>query len=149
MRTVHQVIWGEIDPGALVVDAEGQHWRVHDKRVNLPQLAFLIGHDDVAVWVVKGYSDEVALVDETAGRSVEVVMAALGGVIVIEPLPTAPNKPVLRAMYRAHLHHFHGVSVSPTADKEGGTLDELIRQHAVSHASSENHLIPHVHQEIY
>lgn len=148
MKAVLTVTWGEIDAGALIMDADGQHWRVHEKRVDLPRIALLIYHDDVAHWIVRGFSDEVVLIDETAGQSVEIVAAALGGVITVEPLPTAPNRPVLRAMYRAHLFHFHGVSISPTADKEGGTLDELIRLHAVSHASPENHLIPHVHQQI-
>lgn len=141
-------MWGDIDVGALIADTDGQHWRVHDKRVKLPQMAFLIGHDDVATWVTKGFSDEVVLIDETAGQSVEVVMAALDGRMVIEPLPTGPNKPVLRAMYRSHLFHFHGISVSLTGDKMSGTLPELIEQHAIAHAGEFFGGIPHIHQEV-
>jgi len=145
VKTVHEVTWGDIDAGALVVDGTGQHWRVTQKRVKLPEIAFLIGHDDVAQWVVRGYSDPVVLVDETAGRAVETVMSVLGGVLNVEPLPNGPDKPNIRALYRAHLFHIHQLSVPPSSDVTGGTLAELQKLHAIAHAGLEPGGIPHTH----
>lgn len=155
MKTIHRVEAGDIEAGAVIVDANGDEWQVRERRANLPQLAFLIVRGASATWIVKHVADEVALLDTTAGQGVENVMAALGGVVVIEPLPLGPDKPVVRAMYRAHLHHHHGLSVplqeSQAKDAKGSleqNLDELIRLHAVSHASPEDHLVKHVHQPI-
>jgi hypothetical protein len=148
VRTVHSLTWGEVDVGALVVDASGQHWRVAEKRVKLPHLAFLIYHDDVAHWVQKGFSDEVTLVDETAGQSVEVVMAALDGALVVDVLPIGPDKPNTRALYRSHLYHHHRLSVPPSSDKTGGTLAELIQLHAVDHAGGVANGVKHIHREV-
>ena len=138
--------WGMLEVGALVMDANGKHWRVREKRSKLPQLAFLISDaDGRGVWVVKTHDDDVVLIDENGGRAVDVVLGILGGQMRMERLPAGPDRPAVRAMYRAHLFHIHGVSVSPTADKESGTLAELRELHALEHARAVPVGIPHIH----
>lgn len=143
--TVISTTWGSIDVGALVVDAQGTHWRVHDKRVDLPRMAFLVAAGERAAWVEKTYDDEVVLVDESGGRAADMVMSVLDGTLLVEPLPTGPDRPAVRATYRAHLFHLHHLSISPTADKESGTLAELIEAHAIAHAAARPTGIPHEH----
>ena len=142
--------WGMIEPGALLAGADGGQWRVLEKRIQLPLLAFLLTDMTTSIWVTKQYDDEVILLDETSGRigAVETVMSVLQGRMLIEELAKGPDSAALRAQYRAHLHYIHHVSMSPTADKEGGTLEQLIECHAIEHAKARTDGIPHEHRPI-
>lgn len=147
---VVKTTWGMVEPGALLAGADGGQWRVLEKRIQVPLLAFLLTDMTTSIWVTKTFDDEVVLLDETSGRigAVELVMSVLQGKMLVEELAKGPDSKALRAQYRAHLYYVHHVSMSPTADKEGGTLEQLIECHAVEHAKAVPGGIPHEHRPI-
>jgi hypothetical protein len=142
-----ETMWGHLDVGALIVDGNGTHWRVRERRVSPDHdIALLITDpQNRGRWAVKRHEDPVILVDESAGRAVDTVVSVLAGTVKMEPLPKGPDDAKTRALYRAHLHWHHHASLSPTADKESGTLAELIELHAIMHAAARPSGIPHTH----
>ena len=147
MISVIPTWWGHLDVGALIVDANGGHWRVRERRVSPDHdIALLVTtpSGEQGQWIVKRHEDEVILADESAGRAVDVVLGVLAGTVKMEPMPTGPDTPKTRAMYRAHLIHHHG-GADPGTAKETPTLAGLIEYHAILHAAAQPAGIPHTH----
>jgi len=142
-----ETMWGHLDVGSLIVDANGEHWRVRERRVSPDHdIALLVTtpSGERGQWIVKRHEDEVILADESAGRAVDVVLGVLAGSVKMEPMPTGPDNPKTRALYRAHLIHHHG-GADPGTPKETPALAGLIEYHAILHAAAQPLGIPHTH----
>jgi len=146
MMSLIETMWGHLDVGALIVDGNGTHWRVRERRVSPDHdIALLITDpQNRGRWAVKRHEDPVILVDESAGRAVDTVVAVLAGTVKMEPLPKGPDDAKTRALYRAHLIHHHG-GADPGTPKETPTLAGLIEYHAILHAAAQPVGIPHTH----
>jgi hypothetical protein len=149
VNDVVTTIVGNIEAGALIVDAEGGHWRVIERRIRLPKIALLITSGQRTFWATKEYGDDVTLVDESHGRAVANVLSALGGTMLIDELPKGPDRPGVRSLYAAHLFHHHKVWVgSGSSVNEENTLQGLIELHALEHASPRPDWLPHEHGKV-
>lgn len=149
MSEVVTTIAGNIDTGALIVDAEGGFWRVGDRRAQLPRIALLISNGEYATWLEKHHDDEITLVDESHGRAVLAVVNALGGEILMDSLPSGPDKPSVRSIWAAHLRIHHGVWVGGGSNKtDEHTLQGLQELHALEHASPRDGWVPHTHGKV-
>lgn len=143
MKLTVETQFGWLQPGAIIVDLNGDEWSVDAIRPKLPEMAFLISRPGVAsTWIVKQFGDDVVILDQTAGNAVETVVAVLGGAVIMEPIKrTGKNARGLLAAHLAH-HHFQGMG----GDKSMGTLAELITHHATLHTPINSEGIPHIHR---
>lgn len=142
-----ETTWGFIEPGALVAGADGGAWRVTDRRIKLPLIAFAIWDGkDQALWVTKTYDEEVTLLDESTGRAVELIQSILGAEspVVLDPMPRGPDTKAVRAKYMAHLKHHHDQYVTATVP-----LVDMIQLHALEHASATLRGIAHIHRRSF
>jgi len=136
--------WGHVDVGALVADGNGHYWRVLEKRIKLPAIAYLITDGQKSLWVQHGYDDDVTLISEETGRAAVIVQGVMPDAkVVVEALPKGPDAAWLRARYHAHLSTMHGYLVTET---KSNTLQSLIELHAMLTASTEPARIPHIHE---
>lgn len=143
MKLTTETTWGWLAIGAVVVDLNGDEWTVDGIRSKLPEMAFLISRPGVEPqWIVKNFGDDVVILDQTEGNAVELVVAILGGAVVMEPMKRTGKHARVQLAKHLEIHHNQGMG----GDKSMGTLDELLVHHATLHNPVSTSGIPHVHR---
>lgn len=148
MTTLEIVDWGAVpvDDGVSKISDEVAHlWHVSDRRQQGPLVALRVQNLITLEggWLTKPAVHPVVLATHRDDQSAEaVLLRLLGGEVLLEELPTAPDSPAVRTLWKAHLVHWHGVTEVGTRL----TLDTMREAHAIAHSQeSFPSRIPHRH----
>lgn len=150
-----EITYGALAVGHIVLDPAGAQWIVREKRQGYVGPTLMFGArvergnpalgQVFSTWIKGTFAEPIAVVDQTAGDTVETVGRILQGYIIMEPIRGGAK--TARALLAGHLSIHHGMSV--TGAKSDGTLKDLQELHASLHTPvSQPGSIPHVHQEL-
>lgn len=153
--------WWLVEKDSYIRDAAGKVWRIDAKRraPELPLVDDVEQHqativDATGAWTTISLpaSRVVEVMIPTMDEAVSLIRGRLGGevhIVKLDPIPPpwAKNSVSTRSNLAAHLLMFHGVGVSPTADKANGPLERLLELHTLAHARPHHYRILHVHRD--
>lgn len=147
----------QVFPGVYIYDGDWKVWFVEDRRYNrqTQHWEFLLTDHENTRWVISLDPAHQVCVSIPYYSKAEALVAhylkvdgVRRAVMRMEDLAFTKDTVAARREVAFHLFEHHAISISPTADKSNGSLEDLLACHNLAHADRRFAYV-HVHVPLH